>query len=374
MGVIVNPNDYRVGISPEQNSSSQAAGGASAKQKADDKKKAGRTVRSRVPFSKSDDLFLLNSLANNGSSANTAGNALYKEMARKEPHHTMHSWRSRWYEHLKNIVPEDDLWGPNPCYGDNATRKPGPLAVTRMRVADRGSDSEEGNTSRRRSSGVNRRQSNQDTLQKQRLQVRQQQHEDFEQEALAREEEEQRGTGQTKQIKRPAKSKFSLADDNQLAVLHSVIPTLPDAKKIAMFSKLAKKVGRVSLLLLFQFSNMSSSLTIPPKNGKTVTIPIPSPRQTRHCSSSETMREKVKTQTTRRIIHNLSFKTNSNQGHQRLAVDNHPQNLVLTNHNPPLTKVPSILNFWLWIPLLELILLGSILRILPVQSNNQSNL
>lgn len=135
----------------------------------------------------------------------------------------MHSWRSRWYEHLKNIVPEEDLWGDNPCYGDNAKRKPGPLAVTRMRVAQPDTDSEDGDTSRR-------------SIQKRRQQARQQQNEEFEREALAQEEKEER-----RSAKKPVKSKFTLAEDNQLLMVHGIIPSLPEGKRAAVFQKLARK-------------------------------------------------------------------------------------------------------------------------------------
>ncbi|RPA74905.1 hypothetical protein BJ508DRAFT_332629 [Ascobolus immersus RN42] len=234
-GHLLPPSPFRVGV-PDDDSDSEGPPRRAMPKKKSQQTGTGR--RARVPFSKADDLYLLNCLANNGSSANTAGNALYKEMAEDRPNHTMHSWRSRWYEHLKLIVPEEDLWGDNPCYGNNAVRDPPKeLNVTRLKktaAQEAESESEAGDVSRR-SSGVRRQSGKGATLQRQRQMVRQQQNEEFEREAL---EEEVYGS----QARRGTKTKrFSLQDDMELARLHSVIPTLPEPRRAAMFNKLAKK-------------------------------------------------------------------------------------------------------------------------------------
>lgn len=229
----------------------------------------------------------------------------------------MHSWRSRWYEHLKNIVPEEDLWGPNPCYGDNAKRKPGPLTVTRMRVADPGTDSDdEANTSRasKRRASQGRRQSGkvEDPLQKARQRVRQQQNDDFEREALQQEEEEERAA----QAKKLSKGKFTLAEDNQLLMVHGVIPTLSKEKREGVFKRLAKKVAIFHLLQSNAPANMSSSHNILPKNGKNVTTLTLFQKQPKRSSILETKREKVTAQIAR-MVSSPSFRIRSHPKHQQ---------------------------------------------------------
>ncbi|CUS11565.1 unnamed protein product [Tuber aestivum] len=72
----------------------------------------------RTPFTQEDDDILLRAISVPG--VKLAGNAIYYKLADEYPHHTMHSWRGRWVDHLSKIMPN------GPVLQESSEPKPEP--------------------------------------------------------------------------------------------------------------------------------------------------------------------------------------------------------------------------------------------------------